>query len=557
MQKFQRFVADQRWDLPQYKSMKAFIEGEFQAYAKYFFSPTSKIVQNFIIENAGALTVQVNQAENSTLFATNRTGFEDFLRHLTTDTALTLDLDDNATNYVEIQIIDKTCASETVALWDTTLNSGAGGEYTQTIDLVSAQEFQLVSNTVAFTGDTDKLPLATVITAGGSISSITDSRELLFKGEAYNFGSPRTDEGISNIKEMYDAITTVLGEVKGSVAPDGSAQEWYDELSGGNITNVEQPMRAYASATPDAKLNFIAGQITRSDLTEKSVPIIETSVPTVPASTINMQTGGTTGAAFTAAFPASTIGEYRLVGFTLESDGTITVTFSPEDPVLANLPNPGTVFTSGLPIAWMEVEATGATAFKTADSVSNVIENSVGGDPRVHVFGAGGGTGGGTAPTRYPSVVVSSAGGGDATNFTDALALLSVDGGTVLYIDDITVSTPIVFPDNVILLGRGKAATITFDGTGQFEFGEGCTIQDAEFLTAAALDMILASGNNFVAERCRFFAPALAAANCISLDANASHISECDFRDVLGPSLSNAINIISGVDHTEANNLFS
>ena len=552
MQKYQRFVPDQRWDLPHYNSMKAFIEGEFQAYAKLFITPASKVVQNWLIENAGGLDVQVNQTIDSTLFATDRTGFEDFMRHLTTDDVISITLSDNTVNYVEVQIFSKVCEPDTVAVWDTTLNAQAGGEFTQTADLTSAQDFQLVSNTVAFTGDTDKLPLAEVTTSGGLITLITDAREFLFSADAYNFGTPRTDTGISNIKEMYDALTTAIQEIK-------QTPNWEDKMVGGNITNNEQPMRAFATeAAPDAILNFIAGQVIRGDLVEKSVPIIGSSIPTVPASTINMQTAATTGTPFTAAFPASTVGFFRLVGFTLEADASITVVFSPENVALGGLPSPATVFTAGLPVAWMEVEATDvAGKFKTAGSASSIVENSVGGDPRVHIFGAGGGTGGGAALERYPNVVVSSAGGGDATNFADALTLLPANGGVIVFIDDVTVSTPVVWPDNTLLMGRGKNSTVTFTGTGQFEFGEGCALQDGKFITAVALDMILVSGDGFVARRNEFTVPLLAAANCISLDADASHIGENRFTNVLGPSLSNGINVISGVDHTESNNIFS
>ena len=95
MQKFERFVADQRWDLPQYKGMKQFIEEEFQAYAKLFITPNPKVVQNWVIENAGGLVARVNQSIDSTLLATARPAKEDFYRHLTTDDPLTITLPDS------------------------------------------------------------------------------------------------------------------------------------------------------------------------------------------------------------------------------------------------------------------------------------------------------------------------------------------------------------------------------------------------------------------------------------------------------------------------------
>jgi len=229
MQRFQRFEADQRWDLPFYNSMKKFIEEEFQAYAKFFYSPDPRVVKNWLIENAGGLKVRVNQTVNSTLFATARVGKEDFHRHLTTDDVIDLTLSDNVVNFVEVQIFEKTCEDDTVAKWDTTA-SDEGEEFTQNVDLTLEQDFRLVSNTVAFSGDPDKLRLAEVTTSGGLITLITDKRQMLFDSGTFSFGSPRSDKGISNLKEMYDAITTILKEMKGGVP------EWETEFLGDGAT---------------------------------------------------------------------------------------------------------------------------------------------------------------------------------------------------------------------------------------------------------------------------------------------------------------------------------
>ena len=51
----------------------------------------------------------------------------------------------------------------------------------------------------------------------------------------------------------------------------------------------------------------------------------------------------------------------------------------------------------GLPLGWMEIEATASTSFKTAGSSANIIENKVGADSRVHTFIVGTGVSGGGA----------------------------------------------------------------------------------------------------------------------------------------------------------------
>lgn len=234
MQFSQRFVADQRWDLPHYKNMIGFIEDSFQEYYRSFITSSNHIVRNWQIESTGGLGVRVNPSVESSLFSTERTGFEDYIIRKTTEDVLTLNLSDNAVNYVEVQIFEETCANDTVAIWDATANSGVGQEFTQNVDTARHQEQQLVSNTTAFTGDNDKIPLAIVTTSGGSIVDITDVRDFLFHLESdFSFGTPRTDKGIYSIKQMYDAITTIIKEVKQS-------STWYSDDYIGTVDLLER-----------------------------------------------------------------------------------------------------------------------------------------------------------------------------------------------------------------------------------------------------------------------------------------------------------------------------
>jgi hypothetical protein len=222
MQKKQRFVADQRYDLPQHESMLNFIDQEFNNYNKAFFSPENKILKGWLVENNGGLSVRISNISDSFLFNTERAGKEGINYRAAADPLLTLDLADNSTNYVEIQLSSSTCAPDTVALWDTTANAGQGEEFTQTVDTVSCESASLTSNTVTFTGDADKIPLAIVTTSGGAITGITDARSFFFNlSTDWNFGVSRTDKTIGSVKEAYDAITTSIKELKGT-------SDWYD-----------------------------------------------------------------------------------------------------------------------------------------------------------------------------------------------------------------------------------------------------------------------------------------------------------------------------------------
>jgi hypothetical protein len=157
--------------------------------------------------------------------------------------------------------------------------------------------------------------------------------------------------------------------------------------------NFGGPLRLFASNPSDAFLHFSPQEIQLADGTGKSVPPTSSTIPTVPASTINFQTGATTGATFTGlTFPSTTIGQFRRVGFTLLASGSINAIWSPAAASVAALANPGTVFVpTGVPLGFIDLEATASTAYKTAGSGTAIIENSVGGVSRIKVFGSGGG----------------------------------------------------------------------------------------------------------------------------------------------------------------------
>lgn len=234
MQRIQRFVADQRYDLPHHESMMEYISQEFYAYNKAFLSPTSRIVANWKIENNGGLSVRVNNTTGSLLFASDKTGKEGLNYRAPAYTLLTLTLADNSVNYVEVQLTSTTCAADTVAIWDTTANGGAGEEFTQTVDTAYEEAPVLVSNTIAFTGDADKLPLAVVTTVGGVITSIVDSRKVLFEVESdWNFGVTRSDRTIGSLKNAYDALATSIKEMKGTA-------KWYSTTASNKVLKEYQ-----------------------------------------------------------------------------------------------------------------------------------------------------------------------------------------------------------------------------------------------------------------------------------------------------------------------------
>ncbi len=163
-------------------------------------------------------------------------------------------------------------------------------------------------------------------------------------------------------------------------------------------TIIDQPMRASAGEPADSKVYFKANTVTDFDGTELVTPPVKGLIPTVPASTHDLQSGATTGATFNnAALPTTTVGQFRRIGYSLLPTGIIQVLYTVAAATEGALADPGTVFAKGaLPIAWVDVVATGANAFKTIGSSSSIVENYAGGASRIHKFGSGGGGGSGT-----------------------------------------------------------------------------------------------------------------------------------------------------------------
>lgn len=146
----------------------------------------------------------------------------------------------------------------------------------------------------------------------------------------------------------------------------------------------EHPYRLYASTPPDARLYITASETQTASGAQEVVSCDLNSLTAFTTGYIDFQSR-----AFTAniliAFPASTVGQYRHCVFSYLADGTIKASFTAESTSIVGLPNPLSVRETGsVVLGWITLQCTHvAGSFKTADSVTNVIENSVGGVSRV------------------------------------------------------------------------------------------------------------------------------------------------------------------------------
>ncbi len=200
-------------------------------------------------------------------------------------------------------------------------------------------------------------------------------------------------------------------------------------------TIIDQPMRASAGEPADSKVYFKANTVTDFDGTELVTPPVKGLIPTVPASTHDLQSGATTGATFNnAALPTTTVGQFRRIGYSLLPTGIIQVLYTVAAATEGALADPGTVFAKdALPIAWVDVEATGSNAFKTIGSSSAIVENYAGGTSRIHKFGSGGGAGGSGGAGMPVNWVQSAVSPIQEIEFDNSVYKFTLDGGQKLF----------------------------------------------------------------------------------------------------------------------------
>lgn len=155
--------------------------------------------------------------------------------------------------------------------------------------------------------------------------------------------------------------------------------------------DLDQPLRMSASfPTADSKLNVRASLINKANGSTSSANTVASQVLDFPDSTVDFQTGATTGGTFDFTLPSFVAGLYVRAGLTLLSDNKIKILFSSPEATIGALPNPGTLIVKGgQKIGWIDLQSTAPGQFKTADSATNIIEND-----KIYNFGVGGGEGG-------------------------------------------------------------------------------------------------------------------------------------------------------------------
>jgi hypothetical protein len=260
------FSGSERLDLPDFLSLESFAAADW----KYFLKSVAGgdrpyVIRGFDIIDApnciGAQSCSIAVANSIVYYPTADSG--SFYYGLENDPPISPQLRNNAINYLYLTFTTTTTTPDTRAFWDPDQNSGAGQEFTQT---VNTQEVLRVEVNVSTTGfPVNTVPLAQVTVGATSISAIVDCRNMLFRlgsgglnpnpfntysfrplpGPTYARQEPPIsitsttdpnpfqggDKNIYSLKEWMDVVMTKLLEL-------GGTSYWYQSSSSFSLINL-------------------------------------------------------------------------------------------------------------------------------------------------------------------------------------------------------------------------------------------------------------------------------------------------------------------------------
>ena len=163
------------------------------------------------------------------------------------------------------------------------------------------------------------------------------------------------------------------------------------------------PFRLHATTPiPDSSLVIGTNQVDLGDGAGLSSPPAASTLQVFPTSSIDYQTGVTSGGTilrdgFAFTLPVCNVGEFYRHVFVYDSaTNSVDSSLSAGVALEASLEDPGVLFdlVKGNPLGYIDLECTNvAGAYKTAGSLTDIIENSVASTPKIFRFGSGAGGG--------------------------------------------------------------------------------------------------------------------------------------------------------------------
>lgn len=213
---------NERLDLTDFENIEHFVCADFGQLSKRVLNVSSLIVKGFTVYQDEALTdafptaspVYIKLEDSTLLHTSSDEGYSLYVGPSGTDPE-EVSLTSNATNYIEVDLVEVTAATDNRAFWDPTANDGEGGEFVQAVDTVTNLEASITVNTSGFSGG-NKIPIAQIeVDNAGAIVAVYDRRNMFFRlatGQPYD-----GDNQSSYTGGRYEAIHTItLGDNEGS-----------------------------------------------------------------------------------------------------------------------------------------------------------------------------------------------------------------------------------------------------------------------------------------------------------------------------------------------------
>lgn len=153
---------------------------------------------------------------------------------------------------------------------------------------------------------------------------------------------------------------------------------------------------------------------------------------------------------------------------------------------------------------------------------------------------------------------VAPSGAGTDSTLASAISNLPAEGGSILILEDITLTAVHELPAGCKLRGRGRGTRITIESPGALVVaGDECSIEDLVIEFDEAITALTIEGSFCTVERVSFVGPDDQAFTAISVEGNANHVGECVFYGVLFPSLGTGIDYEAGsTDNSDEFNAF-
>lgn len=203
----------QRFDLEDFLVLLSGLARDSKDHTKQFWAPTQFILKGFAVSGLNAPSPVSINVTDGTLINANNSGEFSFFDSEVGDPAISVALQANSRNYIELflSLADGTPLPR--AFWDPSADSGQGSEFQQTVNTLTSLKLNAVSSVGGFSGSTDRIQLAIVDTDNtNTVRNILDKRPLLFR-----LGQPGNPlGGFSWATQVEPPITVNLSSASGT-----------------------------------------------------------------------------------------------------------------------------------------------------------------------------------------------------------------------------------------------------------------------------------------------------------------------------------------------------